>query len=148
MPDHLSSIAHVYGEFVHRPYFVIVRSHPRPGHERFDQYNSAGLTELMLSVVEHLTAGSPEYLECMCELDAADKARIPGRTRRYVSKRREELYAEDSQGLLPASVEYKGYWFNTNAKHTQTRQIIQLVCRACNVPYSSVRKLKGFTGDA
>ena len=84
----------------------------------------------------------------MCELDAADKSQVRGRTRRYVAKRQEDLYSEESQNLLSASVEYKGYWFNTNAKHTQTRKVVELACRACQVPYSSVRKLKGFTRDA
>lgn len=138
---------HVYGEFVRRPYFVLIHSQLRPGHERFDQYNPAHLTQLMLSVVEHLSAGRPDLLEKMCVLDAQDKELIRGRTRRYIAKVREDLYAPDSQNLVAASIDYKGYWFNTNSKHTQTRQVVELACRACKIPYSSVRKLNGFASS-
>ena len=141
---HPLSIMHVYGEFVHTPYFVIVHSNPRSGHARFDQYQPGGLTELMLSVVEHLTAGRSEYLDKMVDLDQEDKARSKSRTRRYIATRQEDIYAEKSQNLAAASVQYKGYWFSTNAKHTQTRKVVELACRACGVPYSSVRQFKAF----
>jgi hypothetical protein len=138
------TILGVYGEFVCKPYFVIVHSHPRLGHERFDKYNPEGLTELMLFVVERLTGGQPEVLERMCKLDADDKSAIPNRTRRYIAKSREELYAADVAYLASQSREYKGYWFGTNAKRTQTKDVIQLACRAANVPYKTIRELPGF----
>jgi len=144
---HPDAVVHVYGEFVRRPYFALVHSRPRPGHERFDQYNPGNLTELMLSVVEHLGAGRPEMLEKMCALDAADATKTQGRTRRYIAKRREDLYGDDSQHLASHSVEFRGHWFNTNAKHTQTQTVVRLACRACDVPYSSIRALKGFRSD-
>ncbi|KXS33098.1 MAG: hypothetical protein AWT59_0765 [Candidatus Gallionella acididurans] len=143
-----SAVLGVYGEFVQKPYFVIVHSRPQPGHARFDQYNPEGLTELMLSVVEHVTGGRPEVLKRMCELDAADKSASPHRTRRYIAKSRDELYSTDVDYLTSLSTEYKGYWFGTNAKKTQTRRVIELACRAANTPYETIRKLPGFKSGA
>ena len=146
-----SQVQAVYGEFVRRPYFVIVHSRPRPGHERFDrysQYSPDGLTELMLSTVEHLTGGRSELLDRMCELDSADKAKSSHRTRRYVAKSQDELYSQDSAHLSDMAVEYKGYWFGTNANKHQTREVIVLACRAASVPYATVRKLPAFANDA
>ena len=80
----------------------------------------------------------------MVDLDQEDKARSKSRTRRYIATRQEDIYAEGSQNLAAASVQYKGYWFSTNAKHTQTRKVVELACRACGVPYSSVRQFKAF----
>lgn len=142
-----SAIEHVYGEFVRTPYFVLVHSRPRPGHERFDQYKPDSLTELVVSVIEHLMAGRPDLLETMSALDAEDKERIGGRTRRYIAKNKEELYSRDSAHLAQYSMEFRGYWLSTNAKHTQARQEVQLACRAAEVPYSSIRKLKGLSSD-
>jgi SeqA protein C-terminal domain len=141
-----SPVTHIYGEFVHSPYFCLVHSHPRSGHERFDKYKPGALTELMLSVVEHLSAGRPDLLKKMCVLDAEDKERVPGRTRRYLAESEDELYEGGRRDL--GSIKYKGYWFSTNAKSVQTRQVVQLACRAIEVPYSSIRKLKGFAADA
>lgn len=143
MPIHSQALA-VYGEFIQKPYFVIVHSRPRPGHDRFDQYNPEGLTELMLSVIEHVTGGRSEVLEQMCELDAADKSASQHRKRRYIAKSRDELYSTDVAYLTSQSTEYKGYWFGTNAKKTQTRCVIELACRAANTPYKTIRKLPGF----
>jgi len=143
-----NSILAVYGEFVRRPYFVIVHSRPRAGHERFDQYKPDDLTELMLSALEHITAGGEDVLDEMCKLDAADKGKSSHRTRRYIARRQDELYATESSHLTPLSVEYKGFWLSTNAKKTQTRHVIELACRATGVTYETVRKLPGFKSGA
>ena len=148
MPTRSSSVVAVYGEFVRKPYFVIVHSRPRAGHERFDQYVPDGLSELMLSTVGHLFAGHPELLEAMCKLDATNKGKSSHRTRRYVAKTRDELYSSDSSHLKALSVEYKGHWFGTNADKTQTREVIELACLAAGIPYQTVRKLPGFRGGA
>lgn len=142
------SIVAVYGEFVRSPYFVIVHSQPRAGHERFDQYKPGGLAELMLSAVEHITAGRPEILEEMCKLDAADKSKSSNRTRRYIAKSPADLYSAESAHLTSLSTEYKGYWFGTNADKKQTREVIELACRAAGVQYETVRKLPGFNSGA
>jgi len=140
-----SEVKHMYGEFVRAPYFCIVHSQLRAGHERFDQYQPDTLAELVFSVVDHLLPGRPELLKKMCELDAGDKARVAGRKRRYVAERRDELY-EDGRTDLSAE-EHRGFWFSTNAKKTQARQMVQLACRASEVPYSSIRERNGFRSD-
>jgi hypothetical protein len=136
-----SSIVSVYYEFVKRPFYVVVQSHMRDGHTRFDMYQPERLTELVLSALEHVTAGQRELLDRMCSLDASDKAASSHRSRRYVAKRQVDLYPSESLHLENKSVEYKGYWIGTNADKTQASSIIHLACRAADVPYETVRKL-------
>ena len=131
----------VYYEIVRKPYFVIVHSRVRVGHERFDQYVSKpdGLIEFMLSVVEHITSGQEQTLDRMCVLDDQDKQGSAHRKRRYIAKTYDEL-------IDP--VEYKGYGFSTNADRKQAYTVIELACRATEIPYITVRKFEAFKRDA
>lgn len=147
MPGRTSVVA-VYYEFVRRPYYVIVHSCLRLGRERFDQYKPEGLTELVVSVLEHLTAGRREVLERMCALDAADKAASAHRSRRYIAAKSKDLYSGESSHLQSESVEFKGYWIGTNANKTQARSVIHLACEAIAVPCETVRKLLAFKNGA
>jgi len=134
----------VYYEFIKRPFYVIVQSHLSAGHERFDQYQPEGLTELVLSVLEHVTAGRKEILDRMCDLDEADKAASAHRSRRYIAKRSKDLYPSESSYLEERSVEFDGYWIGTNVDKIQASSVIDLACRAADVPYETVRKLSAF----
>lgn len=143
-----ASVVSVYYEFVKRPFYVIVHSHVRAGHERFDQYQPKGLTELVLSVLEHVTVGRKEILERMCKLDEADKVASSHRARRYIAKRLEELYPSETSHLNGKSVEFSNYWIGTNADKIQASSTINLACRAVGVPYETVRKLATFKNGA
>ena len=143
MPTPTQLIA-VYGEFIKKPYYVIVHSCPNEGHHRYDQYKPNRLTELVLSVLLQLTEGTAELLERMCELDESNMAVSAHRSRRYISLNRQELYPVESAHLTTESVEFKGYWIGTNANRTQAREVVELACAAANIPYQSVRKLAAF----
>lgn len=147
MPPH-ESVVSVYYEFIKRPFYVIVQSHLGAGHERFDRYQPEGLRELVLSVLEHVTGGRKEILDRMCDLDEANKAASAHRTRRYIAKRSEELYPSESSYLKERSVEFSGYWIGTNADKSQASSVINLACRAADVPCETVRKLAAFKKDA
>lgn len=143
MPSN-KSVVSVYYEFIKRPFYVIVQSHLSAGHERFDRYQPEGLTELVLSVIEHVTAGRKEILDRMCDLDEADKAASAHRSRRYIAKHSEDLYPSESSYLKERSVEFSGYWIGTNVDKIQASSVINLACRAADVPYETVRKLAAF----
>jgi len=143
MPPH-ESVVSVYYEFIKRPFYVIVQSHLSAGHERFDRYQPEGLRELVLSVLEHVTAGRKEILDRMCDLDEANKAASAHRTRRYIAKRSEDLYPSESSYLKERSVEFSGYWIGTNADKSQASSVINLACRAADVPCETVRKFAAF----
>ncbi len=143
MSSHVSVVS-VYYEFVKRPFYVIVKSHLGAGHERVDRYQPKGLMELVLSVLEHVTAGRKEILERMCDLDEADKAASSHRSRRYIAKRSEDLYPSESSYLKEKSVEVSGYWIGTNADKIQAHSVINLACRAADIPYHTVRKFSAF----
>lgn len=124
----------VYYEVVNRPYYVLIHSRIRAGHDRFDRYASkpSGLIEFMLAVIDHLTSGQIGVLDRMCELDESKKRDSTHRKRRYVSKVCEELVSP---------VEFKGYFFSTNADKTQAFAVIELACTAIEIPYKTVRHL-------
>lgn len=147
MPSH-KSVVSVYYEIVKKPFYVIVQSHLSVGHERFDRYQPEGLMELVLSVLEHVTAGRKEILDRMCDLDEADRAASAHRSRRYIAKRSEDLYPSESSYLEEKSVEFSGYWIGTNVDKIQAHSVIDLACRAADVPYETVRKLAVFKKDA
>jgi hypothetical protein len=147
MPSKMSVVS-VYYEFIKRPFYVIVHSHMSAGHERFDRYQPKGLTELVLSALEHITAGQKEILEKMCRLDQADKKASSHRSRRYIAKHQEELYPSETSYLKEKSVEFNGYWIGTNADKIQASSIINLACRAAGVPYETVRKLAALKNGA
>ena len=127
----------VYYEIVRSPYFALIHTKMGVSHERYDQYRSspAGLIEFMLAVVEHIAGGQAEALSKMCELDAQNKKVSSHRTRRYIAESDDELYAP---------VEYKGFGFSTNADKSQAFAVINLACKAVNVPFITVRKLAPF----
>jgi hypothetical protein len=127
----------VYIEVVRKPYFAIVHTRPSDGHERFDQYSTkpGGLIEFMLTVVEKVTAGRIDSLDRMCALDQQDMAKSSHRTRRYVARQSPDLFDP---------IEYKDFWFSTNADKGQAFSVIRLACRAQNVPCESVRKFAAF----
>jgi hypothetical protein len=128
----------VYVEVVRKPYFAIVHTRLRDGHERFDQYVSKpdGLVEFMLAVVKHVAGGRAEILERMCVLDEQDKARSSHRTRRYIAEQSVDLYEP---------VDYLDFKFSTNADKAQAFAVIRLACRASGVSCESVRKFNAFS---
>jgi hypothetical protein len=139
MPTIKSPIG-IYGEFVKKPYFVIVHSRLSVIHDRFDRYAET-LPELMLIVLRLLSEGRPGFMEQVSELDAVDLLASSHRSRRYVAKRVDDLYPAESSHLEPRSVEFSGYWIGTNADKTQARTVVELACKAACLSYASVRKL-------
>ena len=143
MSDMPTTILAIYGEFVRRPYYVIVHSQISSTHERYDRYlQGNNLTELLTAILTVLSAGRPWIMQKLCELDEIDRRTRPNRKRRYVAQSVEELYTPES-AYLP-SVEYRGCWLGTNADRRQVRQVVELACKAANVPYDTVRALPGF----
>ena len=144
MSIHSSPFA-VYCEFVLEPYFVIVHTRPRAGHERFDKYvHTRNLTELVISVIEQLTGGRNEILDKMCELDAARMAASKQRTRRYIATSVRDLYAPENAHLSSYSAEFKGYYFNTHANKSQAGSTIDLACKVVWVAYQSISEFPAF----
>lgn len=143
MPRQTHIIA-VYGEFVKKPYYVIVHSRISNSHDRFDQYTASNLTELVLDILRILTAAYPGLMHGVCELDAASKTGSSHRKWRYVAKRAEELSSKKSGRLGLKSHKFENCWINAIVHKAQARKVIELACEAAEIPYSTVRKLSAF----
>ncbi len=92
--------------------------------------------DVLTKVFQALADRDPSFLGRFVDLPEH------GRTRRYVTRRREDLYP-NTPGLWKESVEVQpGYWLGLNVSHSGSEGIIRMACKAAGVRFGEDLKVR------
>ncbi len=85
--------------------------------------------QLVIDVFEQLAARHPEFLECFAALPKH------GRKRRYLARRREELYPDRPDLSEFAKQLRGGWWIGTNFANREKRRMLEIACEVAGIEF-------------